>query len=138
VLAEMSIITDSSMNGPMTRLERPSKTKVGVVREQDPSVFRGRYGTLWVGWNTSQKTFQYCPSWRYLSMDFKKDPFQNTNSTNGQKGYWGMDFLKDLFRFLWERKAWWIAPMMLVLLLIGILLVMGGSSSMAPFIYTLF
>ncbi|MFM2374961.1 MAG: hypothetical protein RLZZ165_57 [Bacteroidota bacterium] len=71
-------------------------------------------------------------------MDFRKDLFQKANSSNGQKKYWGIDFLKDLFRFIWERKAWWIAPIVLVLLLIGILLVMGGSSTMAPFIYTLF
>ncbi|MFN8393491.1 MAG: DUF5989 family protein [Bacteroidia bacterium] len=49
-----------------------------------------------------------------------------------------MDFLKDLFRFLWQRKAWWITPIVLVLLLIGVLIVLGGTSSVAPFIYTLF
>lgn len=49
-----------------------------------------------------------------------------------------MDFLKDLFGFLWQRKAWWITPIVLVLLLIGALLIFGGSSSIAPFIYTLF
>ncbi|HEX2901538.1 MAG TPA: DUF5989 family protein [Bacteroidia bacterium] len=49
-----------------------------------------------------------------------------------------MDFLKDLFGFLWQRKAWWITPIVLVLLLIGALLVFGGGSSIAPFIYTLF
>jgi hypothetical protein len=49
-----------------------------------------------------------------------------------------MDFLKDLFSFLWQRKAWWITPIILVLLLIGALLIFGGSGSVAPFIYTLF
>ena len=49
-----------------------------------------------------------------------------------------MDFLKDLFQFLMERKAWWLAPIIFVLLLIGVLIVFGGGSAIAPFIYTLF
>ncbi len=49
-----------------------------------------------------------------------------------------MDFLKDLFKFLMERKAWWLAPIIFVLLLIGVLIVFGGGSAIAPFIYTLF
>jgi len=49
-----------------------------------------------------------------------------------------MDFLADLWNFLKERKKFWLAPIILVLLLIGVLLVIGGGSAVAPFIYTLF
>lgn len=49
-----------------------------------------------------------------------------------------MDFLRDLWRFLRERKKFWLAPIIVVLLLIGILIVIGGGSAIAPFIYTLF
>ena len=49
-----------------------------------------------------------------------------------------MDFLKDLFKFLGERKKYWLAPIILVLLLVGLLLVIGGGSAVAPFVYTLF
>lgn len=49
-----------------------------------------------------------------------------------------MDFLKDLFQFLWQRKLWWITPIVLVLLLIGVLLILGQTSYIGPFIYTLF
>jgi len=49
-----------------------------------------------------------------------------------------MDFLKDLWNFLKERKKWWLLPIIIILLLIGILIVIGGSSAVAPFIYTLF
>lgn len=49
-----------------------------------------------------------------------------------------MDFLKDLFQFLKERKKFWMAPVIIILLLLGILIVFGGSSALAPFIYTLF
>ena len=49
-----------------------------------------------------------------------------------------LDFLKDLFHFLSERKKWFLFPVILVLLLLGILIVIGGGSAAAPFIYTLF
>ena len=49
-----------------------------------------------------------------------------------------MDFLKDLFLFMKERKKFWLVPVILVLLLLGLLIVLGGSSAVAPFIYTLF
>lgn len=49
-----------------------------------------------------------------------------------------MDILRDLWLFLKERKKFWLAPVIVVLLLLGILIVIGGSSALAPFIYTLF
>lgn len=49
-----------------------------------------------------------------------------------------MDFLKDLWLFLKERKKWWLAPIIIVLVLLGILIVFGGSTAVAPFVYTLF
>jgi hypothetical protein len=49
-----------------------------------------------------------------------------------------MDFLKDLWGFLKTRKKFWLAPVILVLLVLGVLLVIGGSSALAPFIYSLF
>jgi hypothetical protein len=44
----------------------------------------------------------------------------------------------ELLAFLWKRKLWWLIPMVLVLLLFGMLLVFASTSSIAPFIYTLF
>jgi len=49
-----------------------------------------------------------------------------------------MDFLRDLWNFLKTRKKWWLAPLIIVLILLGVLIVLGGSSALAPFIYTLF
>ncbi|MFY0591770.1 DUF5989 family protein [Roseivirga sp.] len=49
-----------------------------------------------------------------------------------------MDFLKDLWLFMKERKKFWLAPIIIVLLLLGVLIVLGGGSTFAPFIYTLF
>lgn len=49
-----------------------------------------------------------------------------------------MDFLKDIWGFIRERKKYWLGPVIIVLLLIGVLVVVGGGSSVAPFIYSLF
>jgi hypothetical protein len=48
-----------------------------------------------------------------------------------------MELLTDLYRFLMERKKFWLAPVIIALLLIG-LLIMASGSAMAPFIYTIF
>ncbi|NQU39093.1 MAG: hypothetical protein HQ523_03990 [Lentisphaerae bacterium] len=44
--------------------------------------------------------------------------------------------LKEFGEFAWHNKAWWIIPVVLVLLLLAFLVVAGQSA--APFIYTLF
>lgn len=49
-----------------------------------------------------------------------------------------MDFLKDLWGFLKERKKFWLMPIILTLLLFGALIVLTSGSAIAPFIYTLF
>jgi len=49
-----------------------------------------------------------------------------------------MDFLKDLWAFVKERKKFWLIPIIIILLMLGLLIVFGGSSALAPFIYTLF
>ena len=45
---------------------------------------------------------------------------------------------RELVQFLWERKLWWMIPMVIVLLAFGLLLILTQSSAIAPFIYTLF
>lgn len=44
----------------------------------------------------------------------------------------------DLWNFLKERKKYWLIPIIVVLFLLGLLIVFGGSSAVAPFVYTLF
>ena len=43
----------------------------------------------------------------------------------------------ELFAFLRENKKWWIAPIVISILLLGLLVILGGTAA-APFIYTLF
>jgi len=49
-----------------------------------------------------------------------------------------LDFLKDLWGFMKERKKFWLLPMIIMLLVIGLLVVFTSGSAVAPFIYTLF
>ena len=46
--------------------------------------------------------------------------------------------LKQLVSLLWEKKAWWLLPMLLVFGLLGALIVFTQASSLSPFIYALF
>ena len=45
--------------------------------------------------------------------------------------------ISEFIQFLKHNKKWWLLPIVLVLLAIGVLVVLGGTA-LAPFIYTLF
>ena len=49
-----------------------------------------------------------------------------------------MDILKELWTFLRARKKLWLAPIILIMVMIGGLLILAQGSVVAPFIYTLF
>ena len=49
-----------------------------------------------------------------------------------------LELLKDLWLFLRTRKKFWLAPIIIVMLLLGILIVLAQGSAVAPFVYTLF
>lgn len=49
-----------------------------------------------------------------------------------------MSFIKELFSFMRMRKKFWLAPILLVIALLGLLVVVTQGSAIAPFIYTLF
>jgi hypothetical protein len=49
-----------------------------------------------------------------------------------------MEFLKDLWLFLRERKKWWLLPLLIMVVLITVFIVLGSSTALAPFIYSLF
>ncbi|NQT46684.1 MAG: hypothetical protein HQ593_04310 [Candidatus Omnitrophica bacterium] len=46
--------------------------------------------------------------------------------------------LKELAQFMMTRKRFWLAPIVIMLLLLGLLIVFTESSVVAPFIYALF
>jgi Family of unknown function (DUF5989) len=49
-----------------------------------------------------------------------------------------LEFMKDMWAFMRERKKFWLAPIVIVMVLLGGLLVFAQGSAVAPFIYTLF
>ncbi len=46
--------------------------------------------------------------------------------------------VSELWQFMKYNKKFWLAPILIVLVMIGVLLVVAGGSALAPFIYTLF
>ncbi len=49
-----------------------------------------------------------------------------------------MEILKEFWDFLRVRKKLWLAPIIIVLVILGGLLILAQGSVVAPFIYTLF
>ena len=45
---------------------------------------------------------------------------------------------KELVEFFWRLKMWWMIPMVMLLMIIGLLIGFGSSTGVGPFIYTLF
>ncbi len=51
---------------------------------------------------------------------------------------YAMDFLKELWMFLRFRKKLWLAPIVIIMIILGGLLLLAQGSVIAPFIYTIF
>jgi len=49
-----------------------------------------------------------------------------------------LGILGELFGFLWRNKRWWLIPLMVLIVAIGLVLVLAQSSAIGPFIYSLF
>ncbi len=49
-----------------------------------------------------------------------------------------IDLVKDIWDFLKVRKKYWLAPLIITILLMGALIVVTQGSVIAPFIYTIF
>ena len=49
-----------------------------------------------------------------------------------------MEIFKDLWDFMRVRKKFWLAPIIIVLVLLGGLILLAEGTAVAPFIYTIF
>ena len=49
-----------------------------------------------------------------------------------------MSLIKEFFQFAWQEKKYWIIPMVLVFVILGILIFFFQSAAVVPFVYTLF
>ena len=66
-------------------------------------------------------------------MDEPKNAFEQAAREGEGRG----GILGEFVSFLRENKKWWLAPILVVLLLFGLLIILAGTGA-APFIYTLF
>lgn len=48
------------------------------------------------------------------------------------------NLIREFWAFMRVRKKWWLMPIIVVMLLVGMLLVFAQGSALAPFIYTIF
>ena len=46
--------------------------------------------------------------------------------------------LPELWDFLKIRKAWWLAPVIIILIIVGVFIIFGQGSALSPFIYSFF
>jgi uncharacterized membrane protein YqiK len=49
-----------------------------------------------------------------------------------------LEFLKDFWQYMKQRKKWFLIPVIVILLLMGLLIILSSGSAIAPFIYTIF
>jgi hypothetical protein len=50
----------------------------------------------------------------------------------------GSSIASELWAFMRERKKWWLLPIIVTMLFVGLLLIFAQGSALAPFIYTIF
>ena len=74
-------------------------------------------------------------------MTENQDPSRSETDADGdfadQAEQSSSGIIREFVDFLRYNKKWWLTPILLVLLLVGTLIVLGGTAA-APFIYTLF
>lgn len=73
------------------------------------------------------------PIWNILSDTRARPPVGPAFS--GDKH---VNTFSDIWQFLKVRKKFWLLPLIATLLLLGVLVVLGAGTSIAPFIYTIF
>jgi len=49
-----------------------------------------------------------------------------------------VSFLLELWAYMRSRKKYWLIPILVVMVILGVLIVLAQGSAVAPFIYTLF
>jgi len=66
---------------------------------------------------------------KFMSEKEKKEDFENIDGE--------ANIIQEFWDFVKENKKFWLIPIIIILLLLGLLILLGGTAS-APFIYTLF
>jgi hypothetical protein len=63
----------------------------------------------------------------------KDNKFERAAAQHGKGG-----LLSDFWGFMKENKKWWLLPLLVTLLALGLLIFLSSGTGLAPFIYTLF
>ena len=63
---------------------------------------------------------------------------KQTTMTNPSNPNNKLSMILEFWDFLKTRKKWWLAPIVIIMLLMGSLILLTEGSAVAPFIYTLF
>ena len=61
----------------------------------------------------------------------------NKNDFASKAGGERVGLVTEMMQFLGHNKKWWLAPILVAILVLGALVLLGGTAA-APFIYTLF
>jgi Family of unknown function (DUF5989) len=69
------------------------------------------------------------------SVNFRSDDSMDDSELDRLADQKSPGMVRELFEFLRENKAWWLTPIILLLLLVSILVFLGGSA-LAPALYT--
>jgi hypothetical protein len=49
-----------------------------------------------------------------------------------------LSIFSEIWRFMYMRKKWWLMPLIILVVLLGLVLVFAQGSPLAPLIYTVF
>ncbi len=63
-------------------------------------------------------------------MDNKQDKKEESNSR--------IAVFSELISFLWKKKQWWLIPIVVALVILGILIGFAQNSAIGPLMYTIF
>jgi hypothetical protein len=66
-----------------------------------------------------------------------RDESKQTAEFQREAGSGRPSLAREFWDFLKHNKKWWLLPILIALLLLGLLAILGGTS-LAPFIYTVF
>ena len=68
----------------------------------------------------------------------QRDVYQNKRERESMSFNTRFSIMGEVWGFMRVRKKWWLGPILVTLLLLGMLIVFTQTSTLAPFIYTLF
>jgi hypothetical protein len=87
---------------------------------------------------TGWRVHAWVPDDESIIICWWKTPQVNLTTRNNSKMNAKLSIVREFWSFLRVRKKWWLAPIVVVLLTLGLILVLTEGSALAPFIYSLF